>query len=146
VEQDIKIGITFSSFDLFHAGHVAMLKESTQHCDYLIVGLQTNPASDRPDTKTSPIQSTFERYIQLNGCKYVDEIVPYTFEKEIADILLTFPISCRIIGEEYRDKDFSGKQLCIDKGIEIVYNNRQHSFSTTELKHRVIQNDKRSYP
>jgi len=131
-----RTGITFSAFDLFHAGHVTMLKEAKQHCDYLIACLQTDPSLDRT-TKSKPIQSVFERYVQLAGCKYIDEIIPYTYESEVIDILLTYPIDVRIIGEEYKDKEFSGKEICIRKNIEIIYNDRKHSFSSTELRNRL---------
>jgi len=132
-------GITFSSFDLFHSGHVAMLKEARANCDYLMVGLQTDPTIDRPE-KNKPIQSVFERYVQLEGCKYIDEIIPYETEKDLEDILLTYDIQKRFIGEEYRQIDFTGKQLCVDKGIELYYNKRQHSFSTSGLRKRIEQN------
>ena len=132
------IGITFSSFDLFHSGHVAMLKEAKANCDHLIVGVQTDPTIDRPD-KNKPIQSVFERYVQLEGCKYIDEIVPYATEKEIEDILLTYKIDKRFIGEEYKTKEFTGKQLCVDKDIELYYNKRQHSFSTTNLRTKIVE-------
>ena len=131
-------GITFSSFDLFHSGHVAMLKEARANCDYLMVGLQTDPTLDRPE-KNKPIQSVFERYVQLEGCKYIDEIIPYATEQDLLDILLTYDVNKRFIGEEYRTKDFTGKQLCVDKSIEIYYNKRQHSFSTSELRKRIKQ-------
>tara|TARA_B100000900_G_scaffold416205_1_gene450036 strand:- start:1305 stop:1712 length:408 start_codon:yes stop_codon:yes gene_type:complete len=131
-------GITFSSFDLFHSGHVAMLKEAKANCDFLIVGLQTDPTIDRPE-KNKPIQSVFERYVQLEGCKYIDQIIPYATEQDIIDILLTYQITTRFIGEEYRSKDYTGKELCVDKGIEIYYNKRQHSFSTSELRKRINQ-------
>lgn len=130
------IGITFSSFDLFHSGHVAMLKEAKSKCDYLMVGLQTDPTIDRPE-KNKPIQSVFERYVQLEGCKYIDEVIPYATEKDLIDILLTYKIDVRFIGEEYQGKEFTGKQLCIDKGINIYYNKRQHTFSTTNLRTRI---------
>jgi len=132
-------GITFSSFDLFHSGHVAMLKEARSNCDYLMVGLQTDPTIDRPE-KNKPIQSVFERYVQLEGCKYIDEIIPYETEKDLIDVLLTYDIQKRFIGEEYRQIDFTGKQLCVDKGIELYYNKRQHSFSTSGLRKRIEQN------
>ena len=132
-------GITFSSFDLFHSGHVAMLKEARSNCDYLMVGLQTDPTLDRPE-KNKPIQSVFERYVQLEGCRYIDEIIPYATEQDLVDILLTYDIQKRFIGEEYRTKEFTGKQLCVDKGIEIYYNKRQHSFSTSGLRKRIEQN------
>jgi len=135
----MKIGITFSSFDLFHSGHVAMLKEARANCDYMMVGLQTDPTIDRPE-KNKPVQSTFERYVQLEGCKYIDQIIPYETEKDLVDILLTYDIDVRFIGEEYKTKQFTGKQLCVDKGIEIYYNKRQHSFSTSGLRKRIEQN------
>ena len=132
------IGITFSSFDLFHAGHVAMLKEAKMQCDHLIVALQSDPTVDRPD-KNKPIQSLFERYVQLEGCKYVDQIIPYTTEKEVEDILLTYHINKRFIGEEYKGTEFTGKQICVDNDIEIVYNTRRHSFSSSSLRDRIVE-------
>lgn len=129
-----KIGFTCSCFDLFHAGHIMMLKEAKSNCDYLIVGLQTDPTIDRPE-KNKPIQSVVERFIQLDSCKYVDEVVVYATEKDLLDILYSYPINVRIVGEEYRDKDFTGKDL---QHIEMYYNQRKHSFSTTELRGRVI--------
>lgn len=135
----MKTGITFSAFDLFHSGHVAMLKEARNKCDYLMVGLQTDPTIDRPE-KNKPIQSVFERYVQLEGCKYIDEIIPYATEQDLIDILLTYNINVRFIGEEYKTKEFTGKQLCVDKGIELYYNKRQHSFSTSGLRKRIEQN------
>ena len=128
----MKIGFTCSTFDLFHAGHMMMLKEAKSQCDYLIVGLQTDPTIDRPDTKNKPVQSLFERFVQLDSCKYVDEIIPYSTEKELMDILLSYPIDVRIVGEEYKDKHFTGREL----NLEIHYNSRKHSFSTTSLRQR----------
>lgn len=133
-----KIGITFSTFDLFHAGHVKMLEEAKSVCDYLIVGLQLDPSIDRPK-KNSPCQSIIERYIQLKGSKHVDEIVPYTSEQDLEDILKSFKIDIRIIGQEYRDKDFTGKDFCEKKGIEIYYNSRDHRFSSSGLRSKVKQ-------
>lgn len=130
----MKTGFTCSCFDLFHAGHIMMLKEAKSKCDYLIVGLQTDPTIDRPE-KNKPIQSVVERFIQLESCKYVDEVVVYATEKDLLDILYTYPINIRVVGEEYRDKDFTGKDL---EHIEMYYNSRKHSFSTTELRKRVI--------
>lgn len=129
-----KVGFTCSCFDLFHAGHIMMLKESKSVCDYLIVGLQTDPTIDRPE-KNKPIQSVFERYVQLEACKYVDEIVVYATEKDLLDILHSYPINVRVVGDEYKDKEFTGKDL---SHIQIYYNSRKHSFSTTELRKRVI--------
>ena len=132
------IGFTASSFDLFHSGHVAMLKEARANCDFMIVGLQTDPTIDRPE-KNQPIQSVFERYVQLEGCKYIDEIIPYATEQDLVEILLTYNINVRFIGEEYKTKDFTGKQICVDKGIKIHYNSRQHSFSTSGLRKRISE-------
>ena len=133
------VGFTCSTFDLFHAGHVIMLKEAKTKCDHLIVGLQTDPTIDRPTTKNKPVQSIFERYVQLQACKYVDEIVVYATEKDLLDILLSYPINVRILGNEYENSAFTGRQECISKGIKFYFNQRQHSFSTTELRERVVQ-------
>jgi glycerol-3-phosphate cytidylyltransferase len=130
----MKTGFTCSCFDLFHAGHIMMLKEAKSKCDYLIVGLQTDPTIDRPE-KNKPIQSVFERFVQLESCKYVDEVVVYATEKDLLDILHSYPIDVRIVGDEYKDKEFTGKNL---EHIEMYYNTRKHSFSTTELRKRVI--------
>ena len=130
----MRTGFTCSCFDLFHAGHIMMLKEAKSKCEYLIVGLQTDPTIDRPE-KNRPIQSVVERFIQLESCKYVDEVVVYATEKDLLDILYTYPINIRVVGEEYKDKDFTGKDL---EHIEMYYNSRKHSFSTTELRKRVI--------
>ena len=137
----MKIGFTCSTFDLFHAGHIIMLKEAKQQCDYLIVGLQTDPTIDRPDTKNKPVQSMFERFVQLEACKYVDEIIPYSTEKELVDILLSYPINVRILGDEYENKNFTGRQECINLGIKFYFNKRNHSFSTTELRQRVVDSE-----
>ncbi len=136
-EQDLTIGITFSTFDLFHAGHIAMLSEAKNHCDYLIVGLQTDPTIDRPDNKNPPVQSIVERQIQVSACHFVDEIVVYQTEKDLEDILLTLPIDVRILGVEYADKDFTGRDICRDRGIGLVFNSRDHSFSSSNLRQRV---------
>lgn len=140
----MKIGFTCSTFDLFHAGHIMMLKEAKSVCDYLIVGLQTDPTIDRPTTKNKPIQSIFERFVQLQACKYVDEIVVYATEKDLVDILLSYPINVRVLGDEYENKDFTGKRECISNGIQLYYNKRKHSFSTTELRNRVKEADEQT--
>jgi len=137
-DKGLRIGITFSQFDLLHAGHVAMLSEAKNHCDYLIAGLQNNATWDRPE-KNEPIQSIVERQIQLAATRYVDEIVVYNTEKDLEDILLTLPIDVRIIGVEYKDKPFTGRTICEQRGIHIVYNSRDHSFSTTSLRKRVAE-------
>jgi len=130
----MRIGFTCSTFDLFHAGHLLMLEEAKQQCDYLIVGLQTDPTIDRPTEKNKPVQSVFERFIQVEACKYVDKVIPYATEKELADILLSYPIDVRILGEEYMERKFTGDNM----GMELYFNKRRHSFSTTELRNRVV--------
>ena len=132
----MKIGITFSAFDLFHAGHVKMLEECKRNCDYLIVGLQTDPTIDRPQ-KNKPIQTIVERYIQLKACCHIDEIVPYSTESELIDILQAFKIDIRFIGEDYLEKEFTGKHFCIENNIEIFYNSRKHSYSTSGLREKI---------
>lgn len=134
----MKTGFSCSTFDLFHAGHIMMLKEAKSVCDYLIVGLQTDPTIDRPE-KNKPIQSVFERFIQLQACKYVDEVVVYATEKELIDILLSYPIDVRILGQEYENKDFTGRNL----DITCYFNQRNHSFSTTELRQRVVDAERK---
>lgn len=138
-DAGMKIGITFSTFDLLHAGHIAMLAEAKNHCDYLIAGLQTDPTIDRPDSKNPPVQSIVERQIQLSATRFVDEIVVYQTEKDLEDILLTLPIDVRILGVEYEEKDFTGRKICIERGIELVFNKRDHSFSSSSLRKRVAE-------
>jgi glycerol-3-phosphate cytidylyltransferase len=133
-----RIGITFSTFDMLHAGHIAMLSEAKNHCDYLICGLQTDPTIDRPDTKNRPVQSIVERQIQLAACRYVDEVVVYQTEQDLVDLLLILPLDVRVLGIEYADKDFSGRDECYDRNIEIVFNGRDHSFSSSSLRKRVV--------
>jgi len=129
----MKVGITFSTFDLFHAGHVKMLEEAKRQCDYLIVGLQLDPSIDRLE-KNAPSQSIIERYIQLKGSKYVDEIVPYVLEQDLEDILKSFKIDVRIIGIEYKEKNYTGRTYCEEKGIDLYYNTRDHRFSSSGLR------------
>jgi len=134
----MKIGFTCSTFDLFHAGHIMMLKEARQQCDHLIVGLQTDPTIDRPE-KNKPVQSVFERFVQLQACKYVGEVVVYATEKELRDILLSYPIDVRILGAEYYEKKFTGDDI----DMEFYFNERRHSFSTTELRQRVVDAERK---
>ena len=131
----MKTGFTCSTFDLFHAGHVMMLEEAKKQCEFLIVGLQTDPTIDRPNTKNKPVQGVFERWAQLSACKFVDQIIPYSTERELQDILLSFPIDVRILGEEYKGKEFTGHDI----PMEFYFNKRKHSFSTSELRQRVIE-------
>lgn len=132
-----RIGITFSTFDLFHAGHIAMLSEARNHCDYLVAGLQTDPTIDRPDTKNKPVQSIVERQIQLAACRYVDEVVVYQTEQDLVDLLQILPVDVRVLGVEYENKDFTGRKECLARGIELVFNSRDHSFSSSSLRKRV---------
>ena len=132
----MKIGFTCSTFDLLHAGHVQMLRDAKQHCDYLLVGLQIDPSLDRPE-KNKPVQSIVERYTQLKGTKYVDEIIPYGTEEDLLDLMELYTIDVRILGEEYRDKDFTGRDICRKRDIDIIFNNRDHRFSTSDLRMRV---------
>ncbi len=128
------VGFTCSTFDLFHAGHVVMLQEGKSLCDYLVVGLLTDPTIDRAETKNKPVQSVMERYLQLAACKYVDEIIPFESEKDLVDLILTINPDIRIVGEEYKGTDHTGVGLC-----PIHYNKRRHSFSTTQLRERVLK-------
>jgi len=130
------VGFTASAFDLLHAGHIAMLREAKDQCDYLICGLHIDPSLDRIE-KNPPVQSAVERYIQLSAIKYVDEIVPYLYEKELIDILETYKINVRILGDEYKDMDFTGRELCDRLGIDLYFNRRDHRFSSSELRKRI---------
>jgi glycerol-3-phosphate cytidylyltransferase len=136
----MRIGFTASTFDLLHAGHVQMLRDSKQHCDYLICGLQIDPSKDRPE-KNSPIQTVVERYTQLKAVKYVDEIIPYSSEEDLMDILQLYHIDVRILGEEYRDKDFTGKDVCRQRDIQLYFNKRDHRFSSSDLRRRVVSSE-----
>ena len=136
--QGLRIGFTASQFDMLHAGHIAMLSEAKNHCDYLIAGLQNNASWDRPE-KNAPIQSIVERQIQLAATRYVDEIVVYNTEKDLEDILLTLPIDVRILGVEYQDKEFTGKDICNKRNIKLIFNSRDHSFSSSSLRKRVAE-------
>ncbi len=134
----MKVGITFSTFDLLHAGHIQMLREAKDHCDYLICGLQMDPTQDRPE-KNSPVQTIVERYSQLKGVKYVDEIIPYGSEADVEDILTMYQLDVRILGEEYRDKEFTGKDICRRRDIDLYFNKRDHRFSSSDLRKRVCE-------
>jgi glycerol-3-phosphate cytidylyltransferase len=132
------VGFTCSAFDLLHAGHIQMLREAREHCEYLICGLQMDPSLDRAE-KNPPIQTVVERYTQLKAVRYVDEIIPYNTEKDLEDILTMYHIDVRILGEEYRNKDFTGKDICRSRGIDLYFNKRDHRFSSSELRHRVAE-------
>jgi glycerol-3-phosphate cytidylyltransferase len=135
------IGFTCSTFDLLHAGHILMLAEAKTVCDYLIVGLQTDPTIDRPGIKNKPVQSVVERYVQLSAVKFVDEIIVYQTEKDLEDMLMFLPITIRFIGEEYEGKEFTGKNICEERNIKIWYNSRKHRFSSSELRQRTYQSE-----
>jgi glycerol-3-phosphate cytidylyltransferase len=136
----MKVGFTCSSFDLLHSGHVQMLRDAKEQCDYLIVGLQTDPTIDRPE-KNKPIQTVVERYTQLKAVGYVDEIIPYTTEQDLEDILAMYHINVRILGEEYKNGKFTGRAICSSRGIELHFNKREHRFSSSELRKRVASGE-----
>lgn len=140
-DKNLRVGITFSSFDLLHAGHIKMLEEAKRQCDYLICGLQTDPTLDRPE-KNKPSQTVVERYIQLKGCKFVDEIVPYATEQDLEDVLRSFKVDVRIIGDEYMNKPFTGREYCEEKGIELFFNSRDHRFSSSGLRKIVSEKER----
>lgn len=137
----MRIGFTCSTFDLLHAGHIEMLREAKDNCDYLMVGLQVNPKLDRPN-KNAPIQTLVERHTQLAAVKYVDEIIPYVIESDLEDILEMYPINIRILGEEYKNQDFTGRDICKKRGIDIYFNKREHRFSSSDLRKRVCNESK----
>lgn len=139
-KQKKVIGITCSTFDLLHAGHIIMLEECKKHCDYLICALQVDPTIDRPE-KNKPIQSLVERYIQLDAVKYVDKIIPYSTEEELDTIFSSLDLDVRIIGEEYKEKEFTAKRICQKRGIRIIYNKREHEFSTTNLRKKIYEKE-----
>lgn len=136
----MKVGFTASTFDLLHAGHIAMLREAKSQCDYLICGLQVDPSQDRQE-KNAPVQSIVERYTQLAAVKYVDEIIVYCTENDLLDIINMYPINVRILGEEYKDKDFTGKDACRKRGIQLYFNKRDHRFSSSDLRRRVFERE-----
>ena len=132
----MKVGFTASAFDLLHAGHVQMLREAKEQCDYLLCGLQIDPSLDR-NTKNAPLQTTVERYTQLKAVRYVDEIIPYVTEEDLEDILSMYHIVVRILGDEYRDEDFTGKDICKKRDIQLYFNKRDHRFSSSDLRYRM---------
>jgi glycerol-3-phosphate cytidylyltransferase len=135
------VGLTASTFDLLHAGHCSMLREAKEHCDYLICALQVDPSVDRAE-KNAPVQTLVERWMQLQSVKYVDEIIPYQTEEDLKDILQMFDLDLRIIGQEYKSKKFTGRDICSQRNIEIYYNKRDHRFSTSDLRKRVYETEK----
>ena len=139
-KQNRTVGITCSTFDLLHAGHIIMLEECKKYCDYLICALQVDPSLDRPE-KNKPIQSLVERYIQLDAVQYVDKIIPYNNEEELKTIFSSLDIDVRIIGEEYKDKNFTAKDICMKRNIRFIYNKRDHDFSTSSLRKRIYDQE-----
>lgn len=135
------VGFTCSAFDLLHAGHISMLRDAKSQCDYLICGLQVDPSIDRPE-KNSPVQTVVERYMQLSAVSYVDEIIPYVTEDDLKDILTLYTIHVRILGDEYKDRDFTGRDLCDTLGIDLYFNRRKHHFSSSELRSRITNQHK----
>ena len=133
----MKVGFTCSTFDMFHAGHVMMLKEEKEHCDHLIVGIQVDPTIDRPDTKNKPVMSIYERFVCVSSCKYVDEVLVYNTEKDLENLLATQNIHIRFLGDEYKTKEFTGKQICLLKNIQFFFHKRLHTYSSTDLRKRV---------
>ena len=131
------IGFTCSAFDLLHPGHVAMLKECKDNCDYLIVGLHTDPSIDRPGAKNKPAQTVYERFAQLRACKYVDEIIPYETEYDLINLIAVENINIRFVGEEYSDTYLTAQDICDSRGIQIFYNSRKHKYSSSELRSRL---------
>jgi glycerol-3-phosphate cytidylyltransferase len=138
----MKIGFNCSAFDLLHTGHITMLKKEKELCDYLKVALQVDPTIDRPGVKNKPVQSVYERYVQLQACRYVDEILVYETEQDLLNLLMTQDIHIRFLGDEYREKNYTGKQYCMDHGIELYYHSRKHPYSSTELRNRVYSLEK----
>ncbi len=134
----MKVGFTCSTFDLLHAGHVQMLRDAKDQCDYLICALQVDPSVDRAE-KNAPIQTIVERYTQLKAVGYVDEIIPYGTEEDLLDILSLYHIDIRVLGEEYRDKEFTGKDICRKRDIDLYFNKRDHRFSSSGLRERVCE-------
>lgn len=135
----MKVGFNCSTFDLFHAGHVTMLREEKRHCDYLIIAIQVDPTIDRPDTKNKPVMSIYERFSCVSACKYVDEVIVYSTEQDLLNILQTLHIDIRFLGDEYKSKDFTGKQWCLDHGVELHYHEREHPYSSSSLRQRVYE-------
>ena len=139
-KQNRIVGITCSTFDLLHAGHVIMLEECKKYCDYLICALQVDPTIDRQQ-KNKPIQSLVERYLQLDAVSHVDKIIPYNTEEELITIFSSLDLDVRIIGEEYKDSDFTAKNICLKRGIKLVYNKRDHDFSSSSLRERIYEQE-----
>lgn len=140
--NNITYGFVASSFDLFHAGHVIMLKDAKEHCDHLLVALQSDPTIDRPDGKNQPIQGLYERYVQVSSCKFVDTVLVYSTEDDLLNLLKTQPINVRFLGSDYAGQDYTGKYYCEQVDIKIIYLNRFHDYSSTKLRQQILQSSK----
>lgn len=133
-----KIGFTCGAFDIKHAGHDLMFEECKNFCDFLIVGLHVDPSTERKE-KNKPIQTVYERFVQLTSSKYIDQVIPYDSENDLLNILKTIGIKIRFVGSDYIEKDFTGKDLCKKLNIEIFYNTRFHTFSSSSLRKRIAE-------
>lgn len=133
----MKTGFTCGSFDLLHPGHIAMFQLCKSQCDKLIVGLQTDPTIDRPDTKNKPVQTMFERYLQLEAIKYIDQIIPYDTEADLSNLLGVIDIDIRFVGEDHINDQITGKLICDQRGVEIIFTERYHDWSSSELRNRI---------
>ena len=131
-----RIGFTCGAFDLFHAGHITMLADCKDKCDHLIVGLHTDPSIERPK-KNKPIQSNFERYVQLVGCRYVDQVITYDTEEDLRNLLATININIRFVGADHLRDKITAEDVCKLRNIEIYFNERYHNFSSSELRNRI---------
>jgi glycerol-3-phosphate cytidylyltransferase len=128
------VGFTASTFDLLHPGHIAMLAEAKSMCDILVVGLLSDPTISRPHLKNKPVQTLFERFIQIQAVKYIDYLIPFESEEDLEQMILTIMPDIRFVGEEYKDQDHTGKNIV---GVKIHYNKRKHKYSSTELRNRL---------
>lgn len=137
-----KIGFTASSFDLLHPGHIAMLAEAKSHCDFLVVGLLTDPTISRPETKNKPVQSTFERFVQIQAISYIDELIPFDSEEDLEQMIKMIKPHIRFCGIEYKGTHHTGWNI---PGVDIFYNRRDHDYSTTELRERVYEMEKKKH-
>jgi glycerol-3-phosphate cytidylyltransferase len=144
-EDLYQCGFTCGTFDVMHAGHILMLQEAKEQCKRLVVGLQTDPTIDRP-SKNKPVESLVERYVKLRAIKWVDDIIPYTTEEDLTNIFKMFPFDVRIVGADYIGKDFTARQYCIDNRIDIYYNSRSHSYSSTDMRNRVYLSELAKHP
>ena len=137
----MKVGFTCGAFDLLHPGHLIMLRQCKEQCDWLIVGLHTDPTIDRPE-KNKPIQTVYERWVQLNACTYIDTVVPYDTENDLCNMMATLDMNIRFVGADHRNDYITGQQICESRKIKIIFNDRYHDYSSSELRERI--NDSRN--